>query len=146
MNARMRPLLWALGLAVTALGHTASAEEDVRFEVAGDQRRVATGDEVEFKITLRNDGDTAASEIQIRAKFSAGMEPIETRGTEENAGVGKDNTVTFPPIASLNAGESLSLGIRVRAKRAGVATCRISVTDASLGGLTLEKDEAIRVR
>ena len=145
MNARMRNLLAAC-LSFGFLAVPASAHEDVRFEVAADQRQVSAGDEVEFTITIRNDGDVAASNLSVSAGFSAGVEPMETSGTKENAGLGRDNEVNFPAIASLNAGETIVLGIRAKMTRAGVTTCRVSVTNPGLGGLTLRKDEAIRVK
>ncbi|MFO0960755.1 MAG: hypothetical protein U0800_25515 [Isosphaeraceae bacterium] len=142
----MRNLLGACLFLVT-FAVPALAQEDVRFEVANDQRRVNAGDETLFTITLRNEGDAAASQLKVVAKFSAELQPWATDGTNQGARWStKDRLLIFPVIATVDAGETLVLKIQAKALKAGMATCRVSITDTGLGGLTLEKDETVRVK
>ncbi|MFO0956899.1 MAG: hypothetical protein U0800_05455 [Isosphaeraceae bacterium] len=124
----------------------ALAQEDVRFEVAAEPRQVNAGDSLVLTITLRNEGDAAASRVQVGAKFSAELEPWATDGTKQGAKLTKDRRLIFPVITTVDAGETVVLKIETRALKTGLATRRVSVTDTGLGALTLEKDEPVRVR
>ena len=98
-------------------------------------------------IEIRNEGEADASNLEVAVAFQPQISPTETGGTDENALVSADHgRLKFPTIRSLGAGESRILKVKVRGEAPGFARCRVEFTDQALNGITLLRDDLLRVR
>jgi uncharacterized repeat protein (TIGR01451 family) len=111
---------------------------DCDIDVNEELRVLDVGQETVFKIRVRNLGTKEAHRVQVRATLTPNLEAVETAGTDQNAGLGKDNSVLFPEIEKLAAGAEMVLGIRARAKAPGLASCRVFLGHADLEGAQVE--------
>jgi hypothetical protein len=124
------------------------ATEDVVIETTWPEGRTPRlGEEVVLSIEIRNDGEADASNLEVAVSFQPPIVPTETGGTDENAMASPDRgKLRFPTIPSLPAGESRVLKVKVRGKAPGFARCRVEFTDQALNGITLLRDDLLRVR
>lgn len=111
---------------------------DCDVEVTEELRVLDIGQETVFKIRVRNLGTKEAERLQVRAVLTPNLEAVETAGTDQKAGVSKDNTVVFPEIQKLAAGGEMMLGIRAKGKAPGLASCRVFLSHADIEGAQVE--------
>lgn len=148
MRVSRRTVRLALAVVAGVPGLVRAGEpEDVRFEVKTERRVVQMGEYVVFRIQVLNEGESQARGLKVSAVLSDNFEATQTGGSETNALFTRDRReVKFPAIASLDPGRGHILAIRGRAKAPGVLTCSVSLEDPGLGGVSLRKDEYVRVR
>jgi uncharacterized repeat protein (TIGR01451 family) len=101
---------------------------DVVFDVSERRRTVDVDDETSFQIRIKNLGTKEATRLQVKANLSPNLDVTETAGTDQNAhflSATQHDMIVFPLIDRLGPGKELVLGIKVRAKKPGLATCRV---------------------
>jgi uncharacterized repeat protein (TIGR01451 family) len=89
---------------------------DLKMTIDDPQGPVAIGQEAVWEIQLTNHGTKAATQVQIIAQFSEGVEPLSAAGARAELVPGQ---VVFQPIARLNPGETVKLTIRAKGERDG---------------------------
>ena len=106
---------------------------DVTFDVTEKRRVVDVDGQTTYVIKVTNSGSKEASGLTISAVLSEQVDPMETSGTEEPAKFNPpDRRLVFPKIERLGAGKTMELGIKVRATKPGLATCRVSLVHDDL--------------
>lgn len=108
---------------------------DVTFNVSEKRRVVDVDGTTTFVIRVSNTGTKEATRLLISAMLSGNVVPTETLipGSEEVAQHNAtENKVVFPPIPRLGPGKSMEMGIRVKATKPGIATCRVFLTHDEL--------------
>ena len=106
-----------------------SALSDLAFEVLVPRRVVDVDDFTTFTIRIKNIGKKDATNLLVRAVLSEKIEPVETRNGTDRTPAQYDaakNLMDFPPIDRLGPGKEIVLGVKVKAKQKGLATCRDS--------------------
>lgn len=143
-EARAEGPLSARGAVVTEV----SGMPDVRFEVVERTRALDVDEETQFEIKVRNDGSKDASALILNATVSSNLKAIEfdTGATDKNARYNpKTGKILFPQIDRLAPGAEMTLIIRVRAIRPGLATCQVRLMHADLGDEQLIREAVTRV-
>jgi len=98
---------------------------DVTLDVSEKRRVVDVDGETTFVIRVTNSGTKEATQLAISAVLSDNLEPGPTIGTETEARWNPaEHRVVFPLIERLGHGKSMDLGIKVKAVKPGIATCR----------------------
>lgn len=77
-----------------------------------------TGEEIEYKIRIRNRGSRAAQEINLIMQFSQGIQPTKAVGQEYEINQ-EHGQVAFSPITQLNPGQELEFVVKAVADSAG---------------------------
>jgi uncharacterized repeat protein (TIGR01451 family) len=91
---------------------------------------VAVGDEVTYEVRVRNRGTKAASDVEVLAYFSRGIEPTGTEGGQSRLGPGQ---VAFQPIPLLAPGAEVVYKVRAKAEGPGNHIFRAEAHCKSLG-------------
>lgn len=102
---------------------------DLKLEVADPKGPVPVGEEALYTVRVVNRGTTAASNVNVVAMFSAGIDPTVVEGAEHAV---EDGRVAFRPITSLPAGQHVELRIRAQAGQPGTHVFRTEVVCADL--------------
>lgn len=98
----------------------------LEMDVETDRRVIDVDDDARYQIKITNVGTKEASNILVRAKISDNLNVKETIGTDEAAKFSPaEHEVIFPAIPHLAAKSSMTLGIRVKAAKAGQGSCRV---------------------
>lgn len=108
---------------------------DVTIDVTEKSRVVDVDGVTTFVIRVVNSGTKEATNLSISAVHSDNVEPIDTKGTDEQAKHNlAEHKVVFPLIPRLGPGKAMELGIRVKAIKpgTGLATCRVFLLHADL--------------
>ena len=143
-EARAEGPLSARGAVVTEVAGMA----DVHFEVVERARALDVDEETKFEIKIRNDGSKDASGLILNATVSSNLKAIEfdTGATDKNAQYNPTTgKILFPQIDRLAPGAELTLIIKVRALRPGLATCQVRLMHADLGDEQLIREAVTRV-
>ncbi len=114
---------------------TVTGMADVDFDITEPLRVVDVGEEIIYRINVKNRGSKDASRLQISAELSENVEPIAYSGVEKSNKQNFDRAnrkLVFPEIARLEAGKEIELAVKVRATRSGDATCRVYLMHADL--------------
>lgn len=90
----------------------------------------AIGQEVAYEIRVRNRGTKAATDVEVIAYFSRGIEPTSAEGGQSRLGPGQ---VTFRPIPMLAPGAEMVFKVRARAEDTGNHIFRAEAHCRSLG-------------
>lgn len=77
---------------------------------------VAVGQEVVYEIEVSNRGTKEATQVQVIAQFSDGIEPAKATGAQAEVVPGQ---VVFQPIARLDAGQTIKLTVNAKADKDG---------------------------
>ncbi len=89
------------------------------------------GEETEYEIRLRNDGSKEAANVLVTGTVSDNLQVISVSGPDGQPQPGPQgadgHTVTLPPIDRIPIGGEILLSFRVKALRAGDATCQVKV-------------------
>jgi uncharacterized repeat protein (TIGR01451 family) len=88
------------------------------------------GGEVVYEIQVMNRGTRAASQVKVLMQFGSGLEPVGVIGGKGKIVPGQ---VVFEPIASLDAGEQVTVKVKAKAEKAGTHQFRVEVTSGEDG-------------
>jgi uncharacterized repeat protein (TIGR01451 family) len=97
---------------------------DLKLQVSDPNGPVAVGEQAVYEIRVQNRGASTASDVNVVALFSEGIEPDQVEGAMYNVA---DGRVTFRTIEELPAGREIVLRIRARAAQAGTHVFRAEV-------------------
>jgi uncharacterized repeat protein (TIGR01451 family) len=103
---------------------TVVALADLKLHVSDPSGPVAVGEQAVYEIRVQNRGANTASEVNVVALFSEGIEPDQVEGAMYTVA---DGRVTFRTIEELPAGREIVLRIRARAVQAGTHVFRAEV-------------------
>jgi uncharacterized repeat protein (TIGR01451 family) len=104
---------------------------DVVFDISEKQRVVDVNGQTTFLIKITNTGTKEATRLLVRAVHSDNVVVTGFYGDIGADGNEKD-TVAFKDIDRLGPGKSIELGIKVKAVKPGIATCRVFLTHDDL--------------
>lgn len=125
---------------VTAQAETVTQVEamaDLSMEVIDPSGPVPVGEEAMYELRVHNRGTKSAQGIEVVVYFSHGIEPTKVDGSPHKMGPGQ---VVFNPIASLDAGESLTLKVSARAETSGNHIFRAEVYCRPLGSRLVSEE------
>jgi len=97
---------------------------DLKLEVNDPKGPIPIGEEVTYEIQITNRGTKAATQVQVVAQFSEGIEPIAAGGVRADLIPGQ---VVFQAISRIGAGEVTKLSIKARAQSEGNHVFRAEV-------------------
>ena len=118
---------------LTATADTVTRVEavaDLTMNVQDPQGPVAVGDEAAYEVRVRNRGTKEATNVEVFAYFSRGIEPTGAEGAANHLGPGQ---VTFQPIPVLAPGAEVVLKVRALAEEAGNHVFRVEAHYKPLG-------------
>jgi uncharacterized repeat protein (TIGR01451 family) len=113
-----------LSAAATSTTHV-EALADLKLEVRDPQGPVAIGEDAIYEVQIRNRGTKMAEHIDLLVFFSEGLEASSVDGPPHEVTMGQ---VIFKPIASLAAGDTLSVRVHARADKPGNHIFRAELT------------------
>jgi len=101
---------------------------DLKLEVNDPKGPIPIGEEVTYEIQITNRGTKSATQVQIVAQFSEGIEPIAAGGGRADLIPGQ---VVFQPISRIGPNEVTKLTIKARADTEGnhVFRAEVNCTD-----------------
>lgn len=108
---------------------TVEAIADLKLTVNDPQGPLPVGKEVVYEIVVLNRGRREASNIDLVAQFSDGIEPSAASGQRSEIVPGQ---VVFEPIRTLPAGGQLTIKITAKAAKAGNLRFRAELTCSEL--------------
>lgn len=115
------------GTASTETETTVEAISDLKLIVNDPAGPVPTGGDAVYEVQVVNRGTQAAEQVKIVVQFSEGIEPLAFEGCQAKIVPGQ---VLCQPLASLGAGEQITLRIKAKAAGAGTHQFRVEVTGA----------------
>jgi uncharacterized repeat protein (TIGR01451 family) len=101
---------------VSSLVTRVEAIADLKMTVNDPKSPVPVGEEVLYEIQIANRGTKAATQVQVVAQFSEGIEPVSVEGSPAELVPGQ---AVFQPIARVNPGETVKLKVKAKADRDG---------------------------
>jgi uncharacterized repeat protein (TIGR01451 family) len=101
---------------VSSLVTRVEAIADLKMTVNDPKSPVPVGEEVLYEIQIANRGTKAATQVQVVAQFSEGIEPVSVEGSPAELVPGQ---AVFQPIARVNPGETITLKVKAKADRDG---------------------------
>jgi hypothetical protein len=106
------------------------AVSDLKLVVNDPTGPVSTAEHALYEVQVMNRGTQAAEQVKIIVQFSAGIEPVAFEGCQAKLVPGQ---VLCQPLASLGAGEQVTLRIKAKAETAGAHQFRVEITGADEG-------------
>ncbi len=100
------------------------AAADLKLSVNDPQGPIPVGQEVVYEINVVNRGSKAATQVNVIAQFSEGIEPVATDGMPGEVQAGQ---VIFQPIAQINPKETIKLTVKAKAQSDGNHVFRAAV-------------------
>jgi len=100
------------------------AVADLKLTVNDPKGPIPVGQEVVYEISVFNRGSKAATQVNVVAQFSEGIEPIATDGMPGEIQTGQ---VVFQPIARINPKETMKLTVKAKAQSDGNHVFRAAV-------------------
>ena len=101
----------------------------VRMKVSDRDDPVDVGKQTGYRIEVTNQGSLPASDVQVVAVVPDEMRVLDARGPTTAKVEGQ--RVTFPAVASLAPGQTLTYTIEVQALKAGGVSFRAELTSAA---------------
>ena len=92
------------------------AVADLTLSVADPAGPVPVGEEAVYEIRIHNRGTKAATQVEVVAYFSHGIEPVAAEGASHRIAPGQ---VVFSPIPAIAPGQTQVLKVKAKAERAG---------------------------
>ncbi|MCS7303812.1 MAG: DUF11 domain-containing protein [Thermoguttaceae bacterium] len=92
------------------------AVADLTLSVVDPAGPVPVGEEAVYEIRIHNRGTKTATQVEVVAYFSHGIEPVAAEGALHRIGPGQ---VVFSPIAAIAPGQTQVLKVKAKAERAG---------------------------
>lgn len=100
------------------------AAADLKLTVNDPKGPIPVGQDVVYEISISNRGTKAATQVNVVAQFSDGIEPVATDGMPGEIQTGQ---VVFQPIARINPKETLKLIVKAKAQTGGNHIFRAAV-------------------
>ncbi len=100
------------------------AVADLKLSVNDPKGPIPVGQEVVYEINVVNRGTKAATQVNVVAQFSEGIEPVATDGMPGEIQAGQ---VVFQPIARINPREVVKLTVKAKAQSDGNHVFRAAV-------------------
>jgi uncharacterized repeat protein (TIGR01451 family) len=97
---------------------------DLKLVVNDPQGPIPVGEETAYEICITNRGTKAATEVQVLAQFSEGIEPVGVEGGKAELIPGQ---VLFRPLAKVAPNETMTLKVKARAQKSGTHLFRAEV-------------------
>lgn len=97
---------------------------DLTLTVNDPKGPIRVGQDVVYEISVFNRGNKAASQVNVVAQFSEGIEPVATDGMPGEIQTGQ---VIFQPLARINPKETMKLTVTAKALRNGNHVFRAAV-------------------
>ncbi|MEE3369888.1 MAG: hypothetical protein VX346_11135 [Planctomycetota bacterium] len=102
------------------------AVADLKLVLNDPQGPEPVGDDVQYEIKVINRGTKAATNVQVRAYFSEGIEPTKVAGHPGEL-IAEEGEVRFQPIPSVGPGQTVTLTVRARAFEEGNLRFRVEL-------------------
>jgi uncharacterized repeat protein (TIGR01451 family) len=102
------------------------AVADLKLVLNDPQGPEPVGDDVQYEIKVMNRGTKAATNVQVRAYFSEGIEPTSVAGHPGEL-ITEEGEVRFQLIPSVGPGQTVTLTVRARAFEAGNLRFRVEL-------------------
>ncbi|WZO98831.1 sigma-70 family RNA polymerase sigma factor [Isosphaeraceae bacterium EP7] len=129
---------------------------NVDFKVAGENKILDMGEEMNFIVRIRNQSEVDAHKIRVQAIVSENLKVVNvtpfSRDVQQRPFATNDirTVINFPLIEQLSASTASSLMsvmvIRVKAvKPGGRASCRVQITHRDLDGDYLERSASVQI-
>ncbi|NLF70341.1 MAG: hypothetical protein GX575_14975 [Candidatus Anammoximicrobium sp.] len=100
------------------------AVADLKLTVNDPKGPIPVGQDVLYEISVFNRGTKAATQVNVVAQFSEGIEPVATDGMPGEIQTGQ---VVFQPIARINPKETIKLSVKAKALADGNHVFRAAV-------------------
>jgi uncharacterized repeat protein (TIGR01451 family) len=100
------------------------AVADLTLTVNDPKGPIPVGQDVVYEISIFNRGTKAATQVNVVAQFSDGIEPVATDGMPGEIQTGQ---VVFQPIARINPKETMKLIVKAKAQTGGNHVFRAAV-------------------
>ena len=84
-----------------------------------------TGENIEYKIVVRNRGTRSANGVDLVMQFSEGIEPVKADGFKHKIVTGQ---VIFAPISRIEPGQEIVLNVSAQALKSGTHIFRAQLT------------------
>ena len=97
---------------------------DLKLVVNDPQGPIQVGKETTYEICISNRGTKAATEVQVLAEFSEGIEPVNVEGGKADLIPGQ---VQFRPLAKIAPNETITLKVKASAQTSGTHLFRAEV-------------------
>jgi uncharacterized repeat protein (TIGR01451 family) len=110
----------------------------LRLEVVDLEDPIRVGDEVTYRVTVRNQGTGADKNVAITATLPPEMQFVAASGATEAKADGQ--TLTFAPVASLLAGQTVEWHVRTKATKAGDVRMQVQLKSDSLTHPAMETE------
>jgi uncharacterized repeat protein (TIGR01451 family) len=95
-------------------------------QVKGDVNPAEVNKEITYSVKVTNPGSLPARNVRLSVKLSPELSAVGAMVNEAKFDT-KANTVEFAPVAALERGQELNFKLKVRAKKAGDARCRVEM-------------------
>lgn len=116
--------------ATDSLSTQVEAVADLTLSVIDPPGPVPVGEEAVYELRIHNRGTKTATQVEVVAYFSYGIEPVAAEGALNRIGPGQ---VVFSPIAAIAPGQTHVLKVKAKAERAGNHIFRAEVYCRSAG-------------
>ncbi len=103
-------------VATDSISTQVEAVADLTLSVVDPAGPVPVGEEALYEIRIHNRGAKTATQVEVVAYFSHGIEPVAAEGALHRIGPGQ---VVFNPIAAIAPGQTQVLKVKAKAERAG---------------------------
>ncbi len=98
---------------------------DLTLDVADPKGPLPTGEDVDYKIVIRNRGSRSANDVDVVMQFSEGIEPVRAEGRKSKIVTGQ---VVFAPISRIEPGQEIVLKVTAQANKSGTHIFRGQLT------------------
>ena len=105
-------------------------------------RPVAVGEQITFRITARNRGTAAATNVSIRLKIPASLEWVGARGGVKYTRTG--NEIAFSPLTTIAAGAKAGFDVVLKARSKGDVRVGVQIQSAQMTR-PLNREEAVLI-
>jgi uncharacterized repeat protein (TIGR01451 family) len=105
---------------------------------------IEVGKRVSYQVRVKNQGTVIAHNIDVTATVPPELKAVSGTGGPSDARIDSSGIVTFPTVAELPAGQTLTLTIVVDAVKAGDARMKAEVKAAHLKA-TLKEEQSTRI-
>ena len=93
--------------------------------VADPKGPLPTGDQIDYKISVKNRGTRTANGVNLVMQFSEGIEPVKADGFRNKIATGQ---VIFDPIVRIEPGQEVILSVTASAIKSGTHIFRAQLT------------------
>ena len=98
---------------------------DLVLSVADPKGPLPTGDQIDYKISVKNRGTRTANGVNLVMQFSEGIEPVKADGFRNKIATGQ---VIFDPIVRIEPGQEVILSVTASAIKSGTHIFRAQLT------------------